>query len=356
MTNHIWILGATGRSGRAIAERLHEMGLDLVLAGRDPARLRSLAAKLGNADTASGSLDSLVSQLRDAAPAVVVNTVGPFARTTRQVIEACPPGSHYVDLANELPAVEYALEQHDKAVEEGSTIVSGAGFGVLGTESLVVKMCALWPEPTTVRVDAIPSVAIEEGAIGSALAGSILDGLPEGGRKVERGRLVRSAVAGQRLHLTTPNGDSVTTAALPTGDLVAAWRASNADSVVSASNMIPSGPAVSVLLPVVSFISHVSVLRRFAVGRLAKVHMRAKDMPREYSWGHCAMEWSDGTRREGWLRLADAQEFTTAVTAEIARRLATGEVRTGAYTPAALFGPELAEAAGGTFFVDRDPT
>ena len=66
------------------------------------------------------------------------------------------------------------------------------------------------------------------------------------------------------------------------------------------------------------------------------------------------MEWSDGTRREGWLRLADAQEFTTAATAEIARRLATEEVRSGAYTPAALFGPELAEALGGTFVINDD--
>jgi hypothetical protein len=139
--------------------------------------------------------------------------------------------------------------------------------------------------------------------------------------------MVQSGVASQRQHLTTPNGDTVTTAALPSGDLVAAWRASNARSVVSATNMIPSGPAVRVLIPFVSLVSRVSVLRRFAVDRLAKVHMRAREMPREYSWGHCAMQWSLGSCLEGWLRLADAQEFTTAVTAEIARRLSTGEVR-----------------------------
>ena len=327
------------------------MGLDLVLAGRDPARLHSLAAELGHADIASGSLDSLLSQLRDAAPAVVVNTIGPFARTTGQVIQACPPGTHYVDLANEIPAVQHALDQHEKAVDAGSTIVTGAGFGVLATEALVVKMCELWPAPTTVRVDAIPSIAVEDGVIGSALAGSILDGLPEGGRKVEGGQLVRSGVAGQRQRLITPNGDTVTTAALPTGDLVAAWRASNARTVVSATNMIPSGPVVSLLIPVVSLMSRVSVLRRFAVDRLAKVHMEAREMPREYSWGHCAMQWSDGTRREGWLRLGDAQLFTTAATAEIARRLSTGEIPSGAYTPAALFGAQLAETAGGEFLV-----
>ena len=352
MAKLIWVLGATGRSGRGIAERLHELGFELVLGGRDPDRLRPLAAALGGAETASGSLETQLSQLHAAAPAVVVNTVGPFAQTTSQVIAACPPGTHYVDIANELPAVLHALDQHDDAVGQGNTIVTGGGFGVVGTESLVVKMSTARPNPVRVRVDAIPSVAIEEGVIGAALAGSILDGLPDGGRRVQGGQLVRSGVAGRRQRLTTPNGDDVTTAALPTGDLIAAWRASRASTVDSASNMIPSSLAVRVLLPAVTLLSRISILRRFAIGRLAKVRMQAKNKPREFSWGHCTMEWADGTRQEGWLRLGDAQVFTISVAAEIARRLATRDVPTGAYTPAALFGPELAQACGAEFVVD----
>jgi short subunit dehydrogenase-like uncharacterized protein len=41
-----------------------------------------------------------------------------------------------------------------------------------------------------------------------------------------------------------------------------------------------------------------------------------------------------------------------AATAEVAQRLARGEGRPGAFTPAALFGPELALAAGGEFVID----
>jgi len=349
MTGEIWILGATGRSGRGIAGRLHELGHHLVLAGRDPGRLNSLAGGLGNAETASGSLESLLSQLHDAAPAVVVNTIGPFTHTTSRVIDACPTGTHYVDIANELSAVEHALDRHGSAVNQGITFLTGAGFGVLATESLVVRMCAEHSDPIRVRVDAVPSLAVEAGVIGAALAGSILDGLPEGGRQIEGGRLVRTRVAAQRRRLTTPTGDAVTTAALPTGELIAAWRASNAETVVSATNMIPSGPAVQVMLPAVSALARVSALRRFGINRLAGVRMRAQDRPREFSWGHCEMEWRDGTRREGWLRMPDAQEFTTAAAAEVADRLAVGDVPAGAYTPAALFGSTLALDLGAVF-------
>ena len=44
-------------------------------------------------------------------------------------------------------------------------------------------------------------------------------------------------------------------------------------------------------------------------------------------------------------------DFTTAVTAEVAQRLFKGEGQPGAYTPGALFGPELAEAVGGEFLL-----
>jgi short subunit dehydrogenase-like uncharacterized protein len=40
-------------------------------------------------------------------------------------------------------------------------------------------------------------------------------------------------------------------------------------------------------------------------------------------------------------------DFTAAVSAEVAARLARGEGKPGADTPAAAFGPDLATAAGG---------
>jgi short subunit dehydrogenase-like uncharacterized protein len=109
--------------------------------------------------------------------------------------------------------------------------------------------------------------------------------------------------------------------------------------------------AVRVLLPAVSLLSRLSFLRRFAINRLAKVRMSAKEMARQFSWGHCEMEWQDGTKREACLRLPDAQESTIAAVAEIAHRLAVQALPGGAYTPATLFGPSLAVDLGSAFVV-----
>jgi hypothetical protein len=80
------------------------------------------------------------------------------------------------------------------------------------------------------------------------------------------------------------------------------------------------------------------------------VQGKERERPRESCWARARAEWPSETR-EGWLRTGDAMDFTAASVAEVAHRLATGDARTGAYTPGALFGSALATAAGGEFVV-----
>lgn len=151
-------------------------------------------------------LDTILSLLTREAPAVVVNTIGPFTDIAPRAVRACPPGTHYVDVANELAAVSDKLDLHEQAVATGRTLVTGAGFGVLATESVVLQLCAGRPPAARVRVDALASVVIEPGVIGSALAATIIDGVATGFRRVERGRIVRSWLARDLERLTTPDG------------------------------------------------------------------------------------------------------------------------------------------------------
>jgi short subunit dehydrogenase-like uncharacterized protein len=355
MNNEVWVLGATGRTGRAVATRLHEAGVPLVLVGRDRDRLEVVAVDLGGAPRIMvGSLASNLAELARDAPGVVVNTVGPFTTTAVDVARACPPGTHYVDVANELPAVEAILGLDRQAAATDQVFVTGAGFGVLATESVVLRLCAGLPRPSRVRVDALASVATEAEALGSALAATIVEILALGGRQVRHGRLVRSRVATDFTRLTTPDGDVLSTASGANGELIAAWRASNADSVIAASTAAPSSAVVRFVLPAVVPIFRIPSVGRFAASIIARIRLRAQSMPRPFSWGHAHAEWSSGTARDGWLRVGDGHTFTAAVATEVTQRLLRGEGRPGAHTPGALFGPELAQAVGGEFLIDED--
>lgn len=353
MDREIWILGGTGRSGRAITAELARRGLSPVLVGRDAARLKAL----GDGRTVvAGSVEAMADEIRRQQPAVVINTVGPFASTAAPIVRACLPGSDYIDLANDLAAVSAVLDLHEEAVAAGRILVTGAGFGVTATESVVVKLSEGRPPADRVRVDMVPSLDLEAGPLGEALAATLLDGIPGvpgggryDGRRYDGGRLVRSRIGGDVSRLTLPDGSEVATASTPLGELLAAQRASGAPFVVAASSETPSSPLVRVVLPLATALLASASVRAFATRRLARVRFKQRDRPRPHSWGHARLEWADGTVREGWLRVGEAQSFTGAVPAEVAHRLVAHQGRPGAHFPAALFGPSLAEACGGEY-------
>lgn len=192
----------------------------------------------------------------------------------------------------------------------GRTLIAGAGFGVLATESVVAKLCVDLPTPTQVRVDALPSVEVEAGGLGEALAATILDGLPEGGRRYENGQLKRTRLASDLTRLTLPDGTTATTSGWPSGELLAAQRASGAPFVVSATSELPTNPAIRMMLPVLTTLLSITPLRAFGKRRLAAVKIAPRARPREHSWGHARVLWPDGSTREGWLRTGDASTFT----------------------------------------------
>ena len=202
----------------------------------------------------------------------------------------------------------------------------------------------------------VPSLALQAGALGESLAGTLVEGLPGvpgggrfQGRRYADGRLAAAPIAGEVHALVTPDGDHVSAGLMPLGELVAAQRASGAPYADAASSEVPHGRVVRAVLPAATSLLAVAALRRFAARRLAAVRFSARPAPRAHSWGHAVVTWQDGTTSEGWLRLPEAQAATELVAAEVSRRLALGGGRPGAFTPAALFGPELATGLGGTY-------
>ena len=159
----IWILGATGRTGREIATRVAARGGTPVLVGRNADRLRKTAADLGLATARWSRPTTCPARSLGGGQPVVVNAIGGYAETAdRSPGPACPAGITLTS-ANDLVAMPQLLALHDEAVAAGSTFVTGAGFGVLGTEAVVAGLCADRPTPSQVRVDAMASLAIDGG-------------------------------------------------------------------------------------------------------------------------------------------------------------------------------------------------
>src|SRR4051812_8908363 len=126
----IAVYGATGHTGRLVATELLARDQHIVIAGRDPAAIREMAAARGVPGHAAALDDAgAVRSLVDGS-AVVVHCAGPFTHTGWPLAAAAvAAGCHYVDHALEQHHVKRLFDELDApARESGSGVVAGARF------------------------------------------------------------------------------------------------------------------------------------------------------------------------------------------------------------------------------------
>ncbi len=153
MPGRLLIYGASGFTGRLIASRAKELGLDVVLAGRSPDHLQSLAQILGlpwkaiSLDDPKGLDDALVDV------AAVLHLAGPFQATAKPMLEACLRKTiHYLDVTGEL-GVFQALHCYDnEARARGIMIMPGVGFVLLASDCLAAHVASKLPDARYLRL------------------------------------------------------------------------------------------------------------------------------------------------------------------------------------------------------------
>jgi len=135
MGSRIVIFGATGYTGRLIAERLAAQGARPVLAGRDETRLGELAERLGGLETVRADALRRNSVFEAVQPGdVLVSTVGPFAKYGDAAVRAAiaAPGSVYLDSTGEPVFIRHLFEElggvGGPASRAGTTLMTAMGF------------------------------------------------------------------------------------------------------------------------------------------------------------------------------------------------------------------------------------
>ena len=358
----IWLLGAYGRSGRVVTKILSTKEVDLVLVGRDEAQLQKLVESLPTNNNkkprlfVSGSLETIADEISKAGPVTVVNFFGPFYESMPIILKKCQPGSRYCDLNNDFVTMQDLFKLENESKSKNFCLVGGAGFGVLGSETLAYKILESHSgKAKNVRIDSFPFVKSEGGTMGQTLARTIVEGIPVGSRCFQNGRLIKCGFGAEFHEITLPDGQKLGAGAVPLGDLIVVQNVTQAPSVLVASGMVPSSSVVrNVLFPLVSGIMSFQFMRDFAVKRMAKLEIPPTDSlkeKREFSFLHGKVEFEDMSVSEGWLKLGDASDFTNKVCAEVAFRLAKGDGKAGVFTPATLFGKDFAMEFGAEFIL-----
>ena len=150
---HIVLWGATGFTGRLVAEYLAEHAgpeLRWALAGRSLEKLASLRQALGARFPHVRELPLLTAESHDRASLdalareakVVCSTVGPFARYGDDLVAACAElGTSYCDITGETHFIRRMIDRHhERARERGARIVHCCGFDSIPSDLGVLML------------------------------------------------------------------------------------------------------------------------------------------------------------------------------------------------------------------------
>lgn len=213
------IYGATGYTGRLIAEEAVRQGKTPILAGRNLTQLESLATTLGCSSRAfslQGGGDQVARHLERVS--AVLHCAGPFVHTARPMREAClRAGIHYLDITGEIAAIEAAAAGHEAARNAGVSLIPAVGFDVVPSDCLATMLAQRLPGAMRLELAFLAPASISRGT-----AKTVIEALPRGGWVRQGGRLHQVPFAWKTR--TVPFRDGLRTAmTVPWGDVASAW-------------------------------------------------------------------------------------------------------------------------------------
>jgi short subunit dehydrogenase-like uncharacterized protein len=338
-----WILyGAYGTTGRLILDEALRRGHRPVLAGRDPARLRTLGDATG-LDTVHLPLEDAAT-LRAALSGVrcVLLAAGPYHLTGPVMRAAClDTGCSYLDINAELEDFSQALACDGAARTAGIGITPGVGYGVVFAECVAAQVARRVPGARWLRLSLATQTAGRSRGATLSAAGA----MATGGRAIDQDVLRRRAIASPTWRAPRADGHGMRFAAAPLAELVAVHRSTGVPNIVAGIPMSRAAAAfVRVAGPWLG-----KVLARQGSRRSSKVQTAPSDAAIAALRSRVWAEAGDGMGTTAAAVLETGEGYRAATAAAVrAVELQFGEPRVGALTPVQAFGAHFALLVPGT--------
>src|SRR5688500_14643652 len=182
------IYGANGYVGEGAARLAVTQGLRPVLAGRNAAKIETLAEELGLEHHAFGLDDPAALDRAMAGVPLVLHLAGPYLHTSRPMVDAClRAGVNYLDITGEIPVFQQLAAREAEAKERNVMLLPAVGFDVVPTDCLAVHLHQRLPTAThlTLAFHSVGPAGLPPGTQRTAI-----ELLPFGDRVRRDGRLI----------------------------------------------------------------------------------------------------------------------------------------------------------------------
>lgn len=340
MKNDTFLLyGAYGYTGELIARYAGEYDLRPVLAGRDEARLRTLADRLGFEYRCLGLDDPALLDRTLAEFPLVLHCAGPFIRTAKPMLEAClRTGTHYLDITGEIPVFGQAQRRDQRAREANILLMPGVGFDVVPTDCIAAFLHQALPSADRLEL----AFATVGGGVSHGTASSMLQKLGYPSAERRNGEIVPAPLGKRTLTVPFPRKERFVMS-IPWGDVFTAYHTTKIPNIVVYTGIAPARYRWIKWLRHFNWLLRLSLVRKYLQRKIDRRPAGPSDEQRRTArslvWGR--VQDPDGMSEEARLQSADGYTLTVQAGLLIVGKVLAGEWKAGYHTPAGLFGPGL---------------
>lgn len=202
----IVVYGASGYTGRLVAEHLRDMGVPFIAAGRNYKRIEEAMNLVPGIESAryqivevEHSVEALTKLLQGRK--VICNTVGPFMRYSKEVAEAClRSGVHYLDTTGEQHVLTMLRDQFGAEFKKAGLCLIPSTACMYGLSEIGARYCLDLP-----GVDSLDMTEIAQAVPTVGSAQTILDAVRHPAYYLKDNELVRYPGI-ETSEISTPSG------------------------------------------------------------------------------------------------------------------------------------------------------
>ena len=343
------IYGATGYTGKLIADKAVEMGERPTLAGRNADKVKPLAEQLGLpwAAFSVDDADAVNAALKD--HDAVLSVAGPFSATARQMMQACiNTKTHYLDVTGEIAVFELAASLNDEAKQAGITLLPGVGFDVVPSDCLAAHTAkrAKNPQSLVIAIKGLggPSQGTAKTAVESLGTGTMAR---KGGniKAFPAGKLTRDMDLGEGLEPFL---------AVSWGDVSTAYYSTGIDDI---EVYFPNAGPIKSMTKMSRFFGPImasNMVKNFLKKQINKMPAGPTDAERERDTSVLVAEVTgeDGTVFKSKLAAPNGYTLTAESAVKCTLMKLEGKGGAGFQTPSLAFGTDFITTLGGCTLTD----
>jgi short subunit dehydrogenase-like uncharacterized protein len=335
----ILVYGCYGYTGRLIVDLAVKQNLPIALGGRDEVKVKEMASKyaLSYEVFSTSDIEKLTTSI--AKYKVVLNCAGPFFRTAETFFNACiVKGVHYLDITGEYQVFEMGASLTAVAKKANVMLLPGVGFDVVPSDCLANYLISKLPDADYLEM----FLYTKGGRLSHGTAITVAESIGQKTVLRSKGELIE--VPNGKVQKTVDwMGKKMTGTAISWGDISTAFHSTGIPNI-TIYNMLPPSVVKSMKLSnYFGFIVGSRMVKNYMIRKIKQQPAGPSEEQRKSAKTYIYGEVSNpkGKTATTYLELPEGYSLTAMTAVEIAKRVLTGDFKSGFQTPATAFGQDF---------------